>query len=125
MYAKDKTTIIDRREMLRVKLKSLAAEAAIIRREERRSHGALRHELSLHRRGTVRWASRATHLAYGFIRGRTLEQIEPRRYVNVPDWLAKQCDKSLWDDVRKMLKKYGPAGMVEPECMRSEMRKAA
>lgn len=125
MYAKDRKTIVDRREMLRVKLKSLAEEARIIRREEHRTRGELRHELSMHRRGVVRQAARATHLAYGFIRGRTLEQMEPRRNVYLPAYLVEHCEQALWADVRKMLKKYGPPGMVEPECMRSEMRKAA
>lgn len=35
MYGKDRTTITDRREMLRVKLKSLGEEARIIRLEEK------------------------------------------------------------------------------------------
>lgn len=108
MYAKDRTTIVDRREMLRVKLASLVAEAHIIRREEKRTpHGALRCELSQHRRSVVRDAARLTHLAYGFIRGRTWAQIE-RNPTTLPSW----------GEVRKMLKRYGPAGMAEPECMR-------
>ena len=49
MYAKDKETIIDRREMLRIKVKSLTAEARIIRVEERKTFGALRNELHIHR----------------------------------------------------------------------------
>lgn len=107
MYAKDKITIVDRREMLRVKLKSLAAEAKIIRREETRTHSGLRAELWLHRVSIVRSEARCTHLAYGFIRGRTLEQMEPKS-DSPPDW----------ERVRKMLKKYGPAGMLEPEVLR-------
>lgn len=107
MYAKDHVTIIDRREMLRVKLKSLAAEAKIIRAEEQRTHTVLRSELHDHRVKVVRSEARCTHLAYGFIRGRTLEQMEPSSETE-PDW----------DRVRKMLKKYGPAGMLEPEVMK-------
>lgn len=107
MYTADKTTIKDRREMLRVKLKSLAAEAKIIRREEQRSWGSFRDELRLHRVGTVRQAARETHLAYGFIRGRALEQME-----------AKAAVKPDWEAVRKMVKKYGPRDFIEPECMR-------
>lgn len=95
MYQNDK--IIDRREMLRVKLKSLAEEARIIRREERRTHGRLRDELHLHRIGVVREAARNTHIAYGLIKGRTLEQIEGNA-KSAPDW----------DAIGKMLKKYGP-----------------
>ena len=97
--------IVDRREMLRVKLKSLAAEARIIRLEEQRTHGTLRDQLYLHRAGPVRAAARATHLAYGFIRGRTLDQMEPTRYSE-PDW----------DKINAMLKKYGPTGLqVHPQ----------
>lgn len=107
MYAKDRTTIIDRREMLRVKLKNLADEARLIRREESKTHGALREELRGHRRGIVRSEARCTLLAYGFIKGLTLEQMEPKR-----------DSEPNWDKVRAMLKKYGPVGMLEPEVMK-------
>jgi hypothetical protein len=107
MYAKDRTTIVDRREMLRVKVKSLAEEARIIRREESRSFGELRDELHRHRAQYLRAIARDTHIAYGFIKGRTLEQME-----------AKSEKSPNWDAVRKMIKKYGPRDFVEPECMR-------
>ena len=96
MYDKDKN-IIDRREMLRVKLKSLAAEARIIRREEQRTFGALRDELHRHRVDIVRKVARDTHIAYGLIRGKTIDQMEPTRKFD-PDW----------DAVNKMVAKYGP-----------------
>ncbi len=57
MYAKN-GELLDRREMLKVKVKSLAEEARIIRREERRVLGLLRDELSWHRRQDVRSAAR-------------------------------------------------------------------
>jgi hypothetical protein len=97
MYDKDRKTIVDRREMLRVKIKSLAEEAKIIRKEEQRTKGNLRTELHLHRTWDVRRAARETHIAYGLIKGRTLEQIEPNRKTEVN-----------WDAVNRMLKKYGP-----------------
>lgn len=125
MYAKDRTTIIDRREMLKIKLISLADEARTIRRLAQRTHGQLRHEMNVHRKGVVGDAARATHLAYGFIRGRTLEQMESRRNVGLPPYLASQYDDRLFAEVRKMLKKYGPAGFVEPECMRGTLKAAA
>lgn len=96
MYAKDKTTILDRREMLRVKAKSLAAEAIIIRKEEKRSQGALRNELHDHRVNVVRKVARETGIAYGIIKGRTLSQMEQISY-EAPDW----------DKIRAMVKKYG------------------
>ena len=114
MYAKDRTTIVDRREMLRVKLKNLAQEAKLIRREEQRSFGQLREELYRHRIDVVRVAARETHLAYGFIRGRAWADMEqnPETFPN-------------WEAVRKMVKKYGPKDFVEPECMKPALKKAA
>lgn len=93
----------DRRRMLKVKSKSLAEEARIIRREERRSVGWLRDELHLHRVGVVRYEARATHLAYGLIRGRSVEQIEQR---------ATRTEE-LWKRVRSMVDKYGPLDRAE------------
>lgn len=88
--------IIDRRKLLKVKLKALAAEAKIIRFEEKRTKGALRDELCAHRRFAVRTEARATHLAYGFIRGRAYRQIE------------NKCDTPPdWKKVEGMIKRYG------------------
>lgn len=95
--------IQDRREMLRVKVKSLAAEAKIIRREERRSRGQLREELYLHRIGIVRREARSAHLAYGLIKGRTIEQMEPTS-KSAPDWTK----------VKRLCEKYGPTGLQVP-----------
>ena len=105
MYAKDKS-ITDRREMLRVKLKSLAEEARIIRKEELKTWGQLRTELQLHRVGTVRHEARCTHLAYGLIRGRTLEQMEGNSTREATD---RPID---WDKVKSMVKKYGPKEVI-------------
>ena len=102
MYAKDRQTVIDRREMLRVKLKSLAEEARIIRREESRTRGQLREELRDHRIKVVRYEARATHLAYGFIRGLTIEQMEPKSTM---PWHKYE---PLRSKVEAMIKKYGP-----------------
>jgi hypothetical protein len=109
MYGEDRTTIVDRREMLKVKIKSLAEESRIIRNEERKSNGVLRNELHSHRVIVVRNAARHTHIAYGLIKGRRLDQIEKTdRRIN-------------WDSVRKMIKQYGPVNFTEPV----EMKKAA
>ena len=89
--------IIDRREMLRVKVKSLAAESRIIRQEEKHSRGLLRDELHLHRVGIVRSESRSACLALGFIKGRTYEQME-----------KDPGTKPNWAKVNQLLKKYGP-----------------
>ena len=86
----------DQRSYLKVKIKSLAEEARIIRKEERVSKGERRRGLYLHRIGTVRRAARHTLLAYGFIRGRRYRQME-----------AKCATTPMWPEVFKMLVKYG------------------
>jgi hypothetical protein len=61
---------------LRVNLKSLTAEARIIRHETRRAGPAYRDELALHRRGRLREEARYTHLALALLRGRRYRQVE-------------------------------------------------
>lgn len=92
--------LIDRREMLRVKVKSLADEARIIRLEERRArHNDLRGELRWHRISAVRTAARASHLAYGLTKGLPIERIEKPR---------EPRSEALLKDVRRMIERYGP-----------------
>ena len=90
--------LVDRREFLKVKVKSLAAEARIIRKMEKKTRGGIREGLHLHRVLDVRKEARASHLAYGFIRGRTLAQME-QKSKTPPNWAA----------VERMCKRYGPA----------------
>ena len=86
----------DQRTYLKVKIKSLAEEARIIRKEERVSEGEKREGLYLHRIGTVRRAARHTLLAYGFLRGKKYRQMEAK------------CEVSpKWPEVFKMVVKYG------------------
>jgi hypothetical protein len=97
----------DQRAYLKVKIKSLAEEARIIREEERKPHAdinefgysAKRTGLYNHRVGTVRREARAALLAYGFIRGRKYRQIEVKNNTE-PDWEA----------VQRMVVKYGLQG---------------
>lgn len=103
MYEDKTDKIVDRREMLRIKVKSLAAEANIIRKEEKKAWGTLRDELHNHRVIQLRKAARSSYIAYGLIRGRTLEQME-NISLTEPDW----------NSVKVMLKKYGPANLVLP-----------
>lgn len=132
----DKTgTIIDCREMLRVKFNSLMAEAGIIRKEENRlkyvkvpkkhrkmvptQGGVAAHipkrerrpvpcpmlllELQQHRIKTVRYHARLTHLALGFIKGRSLLQME-----NYPT-KERMLMQGHWAAIEAMVKKYGSA----------------
>jgi hypothetical protein len=101
--------LIDRRELLKIKFNALMMEAAIIRvaedKQKRYSKKAalpepwLLWEMQEHRRGVVRQQARLTTLALGFIRGRTLDQME--RYVALRN--------SQWVEVLKMVKRYGSA----------------
>ena len=54
---------------LRVKVKSLAAEAEIIRREAQKTEGMVKWGLNQHRKTVVRYHSRINLLAYGLLRG--------------------------------------------------------
>lgn len=103
MQSKDRTQIVDRREMLRVKVKSLMEEAKIIRREERRAGGlgVLYEELRRHRL-LLRGEARCAHIAYGLVRGRDYKKIEANAKTE-PSWLA----------VKRLWKRYGPAGRSE------------
>lgn len=87
----------DERICLKIKIKSLAAEAKIIRLEEKRiGINSIRESLYRHRIDVVRHEARHTQLAYCFLRGLNYKKIEPNA-KSVPDW-AK---------VRKMVEKYG------------------
>lgn len=100
---------------LKIKLKSLAAEARIIRAQELKTRGTrnnhLREELYLHRIGVVRRAARETHLAYGYIRGRSYCALE-RECRCPPDWKA----------VGKMVEKYAPEKVGEFDAWRPAMK---
>ena len=96
MYREDGTTIKDRREALRCRLKSLMEEARIIRKAEGRIWGPLREELHKKRTRYLRREARAAHLAYGIIRGLKISDMEAQPLSN-PDW----------DKVRGLVKYYG------------------
>lgn len=89
---------------LKVKVKSLEAEAKIIRLEERkhRKDDAIRNGLTQHRKTVVRIEQRATLLAYGFLRGKAYREIEPT------------CIENTWrnlvirNKVKSMVLKYSP-----------------
>lgn len=81
---------------LKVKIKSLAAEAKIIRSEERKAGPVLRYTLAEHRKGIVREVARESLLAYGFLRGLPYSRIETQN-SSEPDW----------DSVMKMIHRFG------------------
>jgi hypothetical protein len=87
---------------LKVKIKSLVAESRIIRHEERCSGRELRDALRNHRVIDVRKESRAAHLAYGYLRGLSLTQVEPFAGTE-PDWKR----------VESLVKKFGTYHQAE------------
>lgn len=130
---------MDRRVYLKVKIKSLAEEARIIKHEERkrkvprlsrkdrrirdvalrnemRASRELRrsrdwyprsaaelHELHLHRINVVRKELRLSNIAYGFIRGLELSQVDSGARLTSSDWKR----------VGMMVEKYGAQGSLE------------
>ena len=91
---------------LKIKIKSLAAEARIIRAEEKKWPGQhpLRTSLRNHRLHEVRREARHALLAYGFLRGR------PRAVVE-----AKARAEPSWERVLKLAEKYGGG---DPQALR-------
>lgn len=86
---------------LRVKIRSLAEEARIIRKEERRfPKGSRNNEvyfgLHTHRTYDVRNEARHALLAYAFLRHRPYRTVEPKCHT-----------EPLWDRVWTLIKKYG------------------
>lgn len=89
----------DKRTMLKVKIKSLAVEARIIRKEEQKPHNShIRFQLIDHRKGVVRREARHALLAYGFLRGRTRLAMESRNNAN---------NSFDWHSVKKLVDRYG------------------
>jgi hypothetical protein len=89
--------MINRKIGLKVKVKHLAEEAKIIRKEEKRSYGDTREWLHLHRVIDVRSECRASHIAYAFAKGTALAAVE--RY-------PQDIPVSVWSRVAKMVSRY-------------------
>jgi len=169
MYSKS-WEVVDRRELLKIKLKSLAAEAQIIRKEEKKigtiryvkvpiepsvftlkpedaekrrdinyrcakcgeserkhihnkdhacpmnqnrphywrrvriSSNPLAHEMWAHRTHYLREESRLTGIAYGLVRGRSIERIE--------HYTKKPLSEAQWERIYKMVEKYGSVAQL-------------
>lgn len=80
---------MNRSVYLKVKVKSLAEEAKIIRKEERKcklyKETELLNGLHLHRTRIVRSEARATLVAYGYMKGKDYRRVEPNAKKE-PDW---------------------------------------
>ncbi len=102
---------MDERTFLKVKIKSLAAESRIIRKETKKaSQKSIKDGLYLHRIWVVRTEARSTYLAYGFLRGREYNQIERIAHIE-PDWkrvlqmVSKYCVHKPWYSLGGQAKK--------------------
>ena len=95
---------------LKIKLKSLAAEARIIRKEELKNKGKWAWQADsfwIHRTQHLRPITRATHVAYGLLRGLEYLQIEPTaksqpHWGKVKDMISKYSE---WKDEKENLEK--------------------
>jgi hypothetical protein len=86
---------------LRIKIKSLAAEATIIRQEAQKTNGMVKYGLNFHRTSVVRYHARMNLLAYGFLRGRAYKDIE------------EKCDMPPnFKMVEDIAKKFGATDLV-------------
>lgn len=82
---------------LKVKIKSLAAEAKIIRAEEGKARSdALRTSLLVHRAKHLRAVARVNLLAYGCLRGTPYEKME-----------SKTASEPNWDDIKFVVDRFG------------------
>lgn len=81
---------------LRIKIKSLAAEARIIRQEAKRTREMVKWELNHHRTTVVRTVARTNLLAYGLLRGRPYASMEQKCH-ELPNF----------DEVGKTAKRFG------------------
>lgn len=98
---------------LKIKIKSLAAEARLIKAEERKWPGTstVRAGLQNHRIKDVRGEARSALVAYGFLRGRSYKRIE-RTTKTEPDW----------ERVEALVAKYGLEGRQKVKSAIEEWR---
>jgi hypothetical protein len=89
--------MINKKLALKVKVKHLAEESRIIRKEEQKNYGDTREWLYIHRIIGVRPECRATHIAYAFAKGTELKRVE--RY-------PEEIPATVWARVTKMVSLY-------------------
>lgn len=95
-------TYVDRRVFLRIKLRSLAEEARIIRSIEHKHRDISQlNQMHQHRTMLLRMESRHTHLAYGLIRGLRWSDMEH-------NWASQDKQRQPdWKYIQRLLTKYG------------------
>ena len=99
---------------LKVKIKSLAEEARIIRLEERKANKGkcyyTQSTLREHRVGVVRYEVRHSLLAYQYIRGKTFCSCESKN---------ADISKIDWGKVRKIISRFSDSRTTEGFCHES------
>lgn len=103
---------------LKIKLKHLAEEARIIRREADKQYALGNYQkgndLTNHRKGVVRREARATLLAYQYLRGIPYAACE-----------ASPKTEPDWSRVKSMVKKYGQTEIDPTVWVKGETEEAA
>lgn len=118
MDTKEKTYVYDPKvsaiHRLRVNVKSLAAEAKLIRHEERRAGYQYQTQLVNHRTGYLRTEARYTQLALAYARGQQYEDVEPNSKKGVDTArLAAKLSRFFPHVERKPDGGFGPTITVE------------
>ena len=93
---------------LKIKVKHLATEPAIIRHEEKKLQGFSRADLQYHRIWDVRNEARATQLAIAFMKGKDINVIEPK----IRD-IRDHKHTVVLKRITAMVKKYGDKNIPE------------
>jgi len=89
---------MDRRPLLRIKVRNLADEAKLIRSEERKPKNAeLRNYMTNHRKGIVRKVARETALALAYLNGTPYAECENPTKKGLPDF----------GRIKEMVARYG------------------
>jgi len=109
---------------LKIKIKTLAAEAGIIRAAAAKVRGDMRWNLNQHRKTELRQEARSSCLAYGFLRGRNYSDMEQTRHTP-PDWgrVEQLIKKFGEDDIRERMQRF--AAWKDAAEARPEEAKAA
>lgn len=116
MYETKTGRLLDRRELLKIKLKSLAAEIQFIRKEERKTWGLLHNEMRRHRL-ELREEVIKTLLAYQIVRGKmTAEEASAEvlrlarnaKILGCGPFNQAECLSGWNKAVDAMVTKYGP-----------------
>jgi len=114
-----------RSKLLKIKIVSLVQEVRTIQKEEaiavKTKQIGLAREMKDHRKVVIRYESRHTLLAYGFLRGLTYRRIEARSRTQ-PDWeKVKRMIRSYADNDRRITDQEFDAWRAEPEIPRPSL----